>query len=212
MQHLYDYVVFYYMLFLLLFSFYIVVAVVCLFVLLFLLLWMVCVCVHASCTWPTIDKPIDLTPSSQHTHSGYRVDTINVSVFLLFTCLLSSLQLSCVYQPPCCISHQPSHPPLHFHKIPPPPTTPPYTQDVDLIDLCRIACGLLDIPLSEDRPVEALHLLFSAYLEIKASPWLGQNGGLQQEENGGQGNGGHALEKSSQRVGGASGSTLLTVS
>lgn len=72
-----------------------------------------------------------------------------------------------------------------------PPHRPPlhslHHQDVGLLDLCRIVCALLDIPLDEERPVEALHLLFSAFLEIKASPWLGQHHGGNSQHQGGNG-------------------------
>ena len=47
-------------------------------------------------------------------------------------------------------------------------------QDLELLELCRVVCALLGVPMQDARPVEALHLLFSAYLDLRASPWLGK--------------------------------------
>lgn len=67
-------------------------------------------------------------------------------------------------------------PAVLIHVGPPSPrrhkTHDGVTQDIELLDLCRVVCALLGVPLQDTRPVEALHLLFSAYLDLRASPWL----------------------------------------
>lgn len=47
-------------------------------------------------------------------------------------------------------------------------------QQLDLLDMCRVVCAVLGVPMQDDRPVEALHVLFSAYLDLRASPWRGK--------------------------------------